>query len=393
MRWIGLAGSLVLGFVFASDLSFPTATFAQDPLAGSHVFGTRGCATCHAVGGIGGKIGPDLKAASHARSFYDLAAAMWNHLPKMADQLHRMQIRRPRMDTREADNLTAFLATIDFFDPPGNPAVGKKLFVEKRCVLCHQAGGTGGVVGPDLDQLAQGSSPISIAAALWNHGPSMSAAMRARGIERPSFTGTELQDLMAYLKSYSRDRAQEPIYVLPGRADEGQRLFFQKKCNQCHGSRGEGGPWAPRLYNRKAPLSLLQFSAAMWNKAPAMLRVMKDAEVTPPQLTAEDMANIVAYLYSVNYFADLGDAARGKELMTTKGCVECHTVGTARGKGVAGRNPIGRLERPSAFVSALWNHLAVIGEAEQKKIQWPQLTAQQAADLVAFLQTAQEGRD
>ena len=339
MRWIGLAGWVVLGILSASNLSFPAATFAQDPLAGSHVFGTRGCSTCHAVGGTGGKIGPDLKAASHARSFYDLAAAMWNHLPKMADQLRRMHIRRPRMDARDADNLTAFLATLDYFDPPGNPTIGKRLFVEKRCVLCHQVGGIGGVVGPDLDQLAQGSSPISIAAALWNHGPAMSAAMRARGIERPSFSGTELQDLIAYLKSYSRDRVQEPIYVLPGRAEDGQRLFFQKRCNQCHGSKGEGGPLAPRLYNRKAPLSMIQFSAAMWNKAPAMLRVMKASGVTSPQLTAEDMANIVAYLYSVNYFADLGDAARGRELMTTKGCVACHVVGKERVKDIPGPYP------------------------------------------------------
>jgi len=380
-------------FYFAGNLAFPAIAFAQDPLAGSHVFGTRGCSTCHAVGGVGGKIGPDLKAASHARLFYDLAAAMWNHLPKMADQLRRMQVRRPRMDAREADNLTAFLATLDYFDPPGNVQVGKRLFVEKRCVLCHQVGGVGGVVGPDLDQLAQSSSPISIAAALWNHGPSMSAAMRARGIERPSFTGTELQDLIAYLKSYSRDRVQEPIYVLPGRAAEGQKLFSQKKCSQCHGSKGEGGPLAPRLYKHKAPLSLIQFSAAMWNKAPAMLQVMKAAGVVPPQLTAEDMANIVAYLYSVNYFADLGDAARGKELMATKGCVACHTVGTEGGRAVPGRQPIGTLDRPSAFVSALWNHLAVIAAAEQKNFQWPPLTPQQVADLVAFLQMAQEARN
>src|SRR5262245_57820220 len=216
MEWTSLACAGFLSFYFAGNLAFAAIAFAQDPLAGSHVFGTRGCSTCHAVGGVGGKIGPDLKAASHARSFYDLAAAMWNHLPKMADQLRRMQIRRPRMDAREADNLTAFLATLDYFDPPGNMQVGKRLFAEKRCVLCHQVGGVGGVVGPDLDQLAQSSSPISIAAALWNHGPSMSAAMRARGIKRPSFTGTELQDLIAYLKSYSGDRLQEPIYVLPG---------------------------------------------------------------------------------------------------------------------------------------------------------------------------------
>jgi mono/diheme cytochrome c family protein len=126
----------------------------------------------------------------------------------------------------------------------------------------------------------------------------------------------------------------------------------------------------------------------MWNKAPSMLRAMKDAGVKPPRLTAEDMANIVAYLYSVNYFAEAGDAGRGKELMTAKGCSSCHKVPGLSGSGAV---PITRLNRPAAFVAALWNHLVVPERPDQARIQWPELNAQQTADLVAYLQTTGDG--
>jgi mono/diheme cytochrome c family protein len=310
---------------------------------------------------------------------------MWNHLPKMAAEIHKLRVPRPRLDAREASDLVAFLATLDYFDPPGNPKTGGKLFVEKRCAVCHQVGGVGGVIGPNLDRLAQSSAAIAIAAAMWNHGPAMAEAMRASKIERPSFTGTELRDLIAYLKSHARERVEEPIYALPGRASEGRRLFLQKRCHECHGSKGEGG-LAPALYNRRVPRGLFDFATSMWNKGPSMMRAMKEVGITLPQLNAEEMANIVAYLYSVNYFADAGNPARGRELMSGKGCIACHFIG----EGVArpGLTEIKRLDQPAAFVSALWNHLVVLEKPDpREKIRWPQLTPQEAADLIAFLQS------
>jgi mono/diheme cytochrome c family protein len=359
-------------------------SLAQDPLAGSQIFGTRGCSACHAVGGIGGQIGPDLKSPPKPRSFYDLAAAMWNHLPEMAAEIRKLRVPRPRLDAREANDLVAFLATLDYFDPPGNAKAGGKLFVEKRCAVCHQVGGIGGVVGPNLDRLAQSSAPIAIAAAMWNHGPAMAEAMRARKIERPSFTSAELRDLIAYLKSHARDSAEEAIYALPGRANEGRRLFLQKRCQECHGGKGEGGPLGPALYNRRVPRSLFDFATSMWNKAPSMTRAMKEAGITLPQLSAADMANIVAYLYSVNYFADAGNPARGRALMSVKGCMACHFIGA--GAARPGLTEITRSDQPAAFVSALWNHLVVL-ETPERQTPWPQLTPQEAADLVAFLQS------
>lgn len=392
VRWI-VAAFLVLfsSPVFATEEALFSPT--QDPVTGSRIFGTKGCVKCHAINGVGGKVGPDLGRIPRPRSFYDLAAAMWNHFPRMAARMKELGISRPHLDTRETSHLIAFLYTLNYFDPPGNPQAGKKLFTEKRCVVCHQVGGTGGVVGPNLDFLKQYGSPIFVAAAMWNHGPAMAEAMRARGITRPTFTATELNDLIAYLKAASPAPVEEPLYVLPGRTNEGHRLFVQKKCQECHGVRGEGGKVGPDLAERGLHKSLTEFAAAMWNKIPAMMAAMKAQSIAVPQLEPQEMADIVAYLYSVQYFAEPGDPRRGEQLVTARGCLGCHRV---RGKGGKGAGDLARGARfpsPAAAVAAMWNHALIMEEvAQPQKIAWPQFRPDEMADLVAYLQELRGSR-
>src|SRR6266508_911749 len=133
----------------------PVFSPSQDPLAGSRVFGAKGCVKCHSINGVGGKVGPDLARALKPRSFYDVATAMWNHLPRMADRMKQLGIARPQLTSQEAGDLVGFLYTLNYFDPPGNTAAGRQLFSEKKCIICHQVAGTGGVVGPNLDLLKQ----------------------------------------------------------------------------------------------------------------------------------------------------------------------------------------------------------------------------------------------
>src|SRR5215471_7970992 len=159
----------------------PASTSGQDPSAGAKVFDAKGCAKCHSVNGVGGKIGPDLAKVSRPRTFYDLAADMWNHLPKMTGKMRELGITRPNLDSREAGNLAAFLFTLNYFDTAGNLEAGRRLFTEKQCVVCHTYNGAGGTVGPNLDHLAHFRAPIGVASAMWNHGPQMAEKMKERG--------------------------------------------------------------------------------------------------------------------------------------------------------------------------------------------------------------------
>jgi mono/diheme cytochrome c family protein len=358
----------------------------RDPLAGSRVFGEKGCARCHAVNGVGGKVGPDLGRLTRPHSFVDLAAALWNHLPRMAARMRDLGIARPVLDAREAGDLVAFLATLSYFEPPGNPKVGERLFTEKRCVACHQVGGVGGVIGPSLDAIAQSESPLSVAAAMWNHGPAMAETMRARRIERPTFRDAELGDLVAYLRAAAAAPAEGPLYVLPGRADVGQRLFAEKRCADCHGAGGRGGGIGPDLAERGRERSLTGFAAAMWNKAPAMQEAMRARGIAVPTLTPEEMADIVGYLYALRYFAIPGDAQRGAAVARTRGCLGCHTVGGGRGPSDLSRAR--GLDSPAAVIAALWNHSFVERPGARAR-GWAELGSGEMADLVAFLRSLQ----
>ena len=372
------------GPAMAQPLFGPT----QDPLTGSRVFGEKGCSKCHAIFGVGGKSAPDLARLPRSRSFYDLAAAMWNHLPKMAEQMRKAGIARPYLSPSETGDLIAFLYTVNYFEPAADAKEGRKVFTIKRCVTCHQVGGIGGVIGPSLDSLGQYGSPISFATAMWNHGPSMAEAMRAKGIERPRFNEAEFRNLIAFIRSSSPSSGKEPLYILPGRPNQGQSLFVQKGCVECHTVKGRGGQVGGELAQRAIKLSLVQFAVNMWNKAPAMTQEMARKKIALPQLQPSEMADIIAYLYSVQYFAKPGDSRRGQQLAASKGCLSCHSVAGKGGKAGPDFERTKELDQPVTVVAAMWNHASGMEEKmREKSITWPVLTEAEMSDIVAYLQS------
>ena len=125
---------------------------------------------------------------------------------------------------------------------------------------------------------------------------------------------------------------------------------------------------------------MLAFAAAMWNKAPTMTARMRASGVTPPELEAREMADIVAYLASVRYFAEPGDQQRGRRVIRARGCTSCHKLegrGGDRAPDLAG---VRDLERPTAVIAALWNHVAVGGGVPTDG-SWPTLGPGDVADL------------
>jgi cytochrome c len=131
----------------------------------------------------------------------------------------------------------------------------------------------------------------------------------------------------------------------------------------------------------------------MWNKTPAMIQAMKAERISVPQVRAEEMADLVAYLYSVQYFGKRTEPRKGRKLVTEKGCLQCHSV---RGKGGKVAVDLARVKQfvsPAAVISALWNHALVMERVtEVKGVTWPEFQADEMADLAAYLQTLRENR-
>lgn len=362
----------------------------QNPLAGSEVFRAKGCGECHAVNGLGATVGPDLGRIARRRSFHELAATLWNHIPLMAEFMRERGVALPEMDAREAADLIGFLFTLDYFDAPGDVDLGKRLFSEKKCLVCHRVDVFGGEIGPNLDFLGQYGSPILAAATMWNHGAPMADSMRARGIKRPLFQPGELVDLIAYLLSVAPQPLEGPVYVLPGRAEAGRVIFAEKRCNECHSVQGIGGRVAPDLAGWGRQWGLTEFAAAMWNKEPAMSAVLGEREMSTPQIGGVEMADLVAYLYSIEYFAEPGDAELGGQRLAQKDCLGCHSLRGEGGSTASDLALLRGLDSPAAVTATMWNHSLLMEAGEETA--WPRLTAEEMADITAFLQALARDR-
>jgi mono/diheme cytochrome c family protein len=366
----------------------PTPPFAPvwGMLAGWDVFAKKGCGGCHALRGFGPTTGPDLGRITSGTSFFDVGAAMWNHLPKMGERMRAERIERPRLTPREVEEVIAFVFTAQYFDELGDTKAGQRLFTAKGCVQCHAVGGAGGSVGPPLDVLKRANSPVVVAAAMWNHGPEMAETMRAKGVARSSFQDKEMLDLIAYVVAAAKDPGGEKVQVVPGTPARGEQLFAERQCRLCHAVAGKGGKFGPDLGRAGHHVSLTQFAARMWNHGPKMWATMKERGIATSKLSGQDMADILAYLYTAHYFDPRANAGRGGRLLRERGCTSCHAVRGQGGKAAADFATSTMVNSPASVIAAMWNHSARMeATAEAKAVAWPVLTGPELADITAYL--------
>src|SRR6266540_3104280 len=151
LRVPAVAGALGLGALLAA--ARPARAEFGDPVRGQSLFVAKGCVQCHAVRGTGGRVGPDLGRTEVKGSFFEIAAAMWNHSTAMDEKMREFRVARPSFEKEELSDLLAFLYFLNYFDEPGEPRVGKVLFAQKHCIQCHSLGREGGAAGPRLDAL------------------------------------------------------------------------------------------------------------------------------------------------------------------------------------------------------------------------------------------------
>ena len=172
----------------------------------SQVYERYKCYTCHSFNGYGGDLAPDLSYEGSR------AQRQW-----LVDFLKNPQTLRPTLILRMpqlnmSDKDAAILAdymTMVLQHPAANPAtldaqqftpamvtLGKQLYeVKYQCQSCHTIGGTGGYVGPNLNNAGNWLTPAWIEA--WLTNPQ---ALVPDTIEpRRNFTEPEIHALTAYL--------------------------------------------------------------------------------------------------------------------------------------------------------------------------------------------------
>jgi mono/diheme cytochrome c family protein len=200
--------------------------------------------------------------------------------------------------------------------------------------------------------------------------------MRERGLSRVEFKENEMVDLIAYIRSLNPKT--EKVHLSPGDPQLGEKLFTQKGCIQCHASQT-----ALDLSKKKDfPRTLAQLAGMMWNHSFEMWKRIEEKGMGRPTVSPQEMADVVAYLFSTRYFDEPGDPGRGRAVFAAKQCNLCH------GKGTKGPNlsEIKGQISPILMAQTMWNHgPQMLEKMRQAKVSWQKIDGKEMVDLMEYL--------
>lgn len=385
----------LLGFVLARQNKEVRSRWAfqlpTTPLAGATLFRDKGCAGCHASSGSGAGLAPSLRGRRSLSGLPEVVTAMWNHAPRMWNEMDANGLSYPTLTRQEMSQLLTFLYLAGYADAPGDPVRGKQYFQARDCGRCHGNNATSGNPGSDLQAipLKDAEDPLSWAQALWNHASGMENKMKALGIRWPKFQASEMRDLFAYLQSLDNsNQADDPD--IEGDPDRGWNLYQQKGCIDCHSLDSQSEGIGRNLgQGGQLPATFSEFGEAMVNHFPEMQGAMRAKHSVPPRFENHDIADIAVFLYGLHNPEPVGSAQIGKTTFAWRGCSRCHGQngeGTAKAPPLRGR---GQTYTAALLATDLWRHgQRMYVDNHSHGQAWPELKASDIGHLLTFLNTS-----
>jgi cytochrome c2 len=183
---------------------------------------------------------------------------------------------------------------------------------------------------------------------MWNHAPGMWASMRDRQITTGELDQQAAQDLMAFFYAAR-------FFEKPGDAGRGKRAFESHGCQGCHSLTSAADAAAKPVNEWQAladPIALLE---AMWNHRSEMLAETTSKGVPLPQISAQDLADILVYLRNLPGTREQAGAFRieaagsGEAVFQSAGCAKCHQTVDVLAVGV-------QRKTLTEIAAGMWNH-------------------------------------
>ncbi len=341
-----------------------TSGVDADAQRGAVVFERQLCTRCHTASGRNTGTAPSFERRFE-RDYTPagIASRMWNHAPRMWAAIREAQMDIPRLSEADAADLFAFFYARGFFEKRGDAVRGEHVF-RTKCSRCHAAQGP----GKPVNQWTSLTDSIELVDRLWNHSREMGEALDARKRPWPELSPAELADLLAYVQNLPQMRMKTATFNLPT-GKGGRALLSAKGCAACHRGR-------EALEGRLGRQTLTMIAASMWNHAPV-------ARGQAAELSVDEMREILAYVWSTDFFRSRGDAADGRKVFGVR-CEPCH------GNPAVGAPDLRASGQPRytaiTMVWALWTHgPKMLQEVDNQKLNWPELSEVEMEDLIAFL--------
>ncbi len=209
---------------------------------GRRLIRDSGCMSCHEIPGFEGLTfnGPRLDSFGYKVRPEWLGA--WLAKPK--DYLPHSKMGNFRLSAQEIDGLRPFLLSQRAQAPvdrtgidwkKADPAAGRALFGELRCVSCHSVNGRGGDMGPELTRIGDKVGREWLFGFLKNpHREQPDTPMLEYRL-----SDTQLRDLTTFLLDEYRTSGGGPdqppsSYQDPQAVAAGRATFIRRGCPSCH---------------------------------------------------------------------------------------------------------------------------------------------------------------
>lgn len=136
-------------------------------------------------------------------------------------------------------------------------------------------------------------------------------------------------------------------------------------------------------------MSLIEIAGMLWSHSGQMWQEMRRLGLPFPTFSAEDTADIISYLYFIQFYGNGGDVQEGKKLFREKECIFCHAL-EGEGENIGPDLSQDDINLSPIFLaSAMWNHAIIMENMlAQKNLDWPRFTGDNMRDIVSYIRKA-----
>jgi cytochrome c len=146
----------------------------------------------------------------------------------------------------------------------------------------------------------------------------------------------------------------------------------------------------PPVEQLRRPQGAYELAGRLWNHAPAMFVALRQEGHAWPEISAAEMADLMAYLQAEAARDPAPDISRGHVLLIRKGCLKCHRLrGEGGVVGVELAQPRAGYESAVVWAATIWSHAPRMAEeAKRMGALYPRFSGEEMGNLVGFLRSS-----